>query len=168
MVVLIGSGYWLWRRKHPKAPRVVVRKYKSEVRLPAQPSIVEGFAERSSKIYPRSDPMAKSRAWLRVSSSGIEWYRSSRAKFEVDWAEIAKVRLTTVTDAAGEVIRVVDVFPSKEFRRRDVEMSGLWGVRRSAGQCHAADRTWGLSAAGGVQGVSGGGASRHPAWRSAG
>ncbi|MFD8491985.1 DUF6346 domain-containing protein [Amycolatopsis sp. NPDC059657] len=125
-VLLIGGGYWLWRRKHPKAPRVVVRKYKSEVRLPSQPSIVDGFAERSSKIYPRADPMARRQAWLRVSSSGIEWYRSSRAKFEVDWTEIAKVRLTTVTDAAGEVIRVVDVFPSKEFRRRDVEMSGLW------------------------------------------
>ncbi|MEA5359799.1 hypothetical protein VA596_09640 [Amycolatopsis sp., V23-08] len=58
---------------------------------------------------------------LTVSADGIGWYRRGQTSFELDWAEVAEVRLTTI-EHGGLTLRVIDLFLAKDAG----ELRGLW------------------------------------------
>ncbi|MFG1640533.1 DUF6346 domain-containing protein [Amycolatopsis sp. NPDC049252] len=62
---------------------------------------------------------------LTISADGIGWYRRSQTSFTLGWAEVAEVRLITVTHQ-GLVLRMVDVFLAPTAVARQDEVRGLW------------------------------------------
>jgi hypothetical protein len=62
---------------------------------------------------------------LTISADGIAWYRRGQTTFTLDWAEVAGVRLVTVTHE-GLVLRVIDIFLAESAAARRTELRGLW------------------------------------------
>ncbi|WP_439385090.1 DUF6346 domain-containing protein [Amycolatopsis lexingtonensis] len=88
----------------------------------AAPMLVYPFTPRAY----RSNENATA---VTISSDGIGWYRRGETTFDLEWAEVAEVRMTTIAHD-GLVLRVVDLFLANG-RRGD--LWGLWQLGAQLG-----------------------------------
>ncbi|WP_410634680.1 hypothetical protein [Amycolatopsis sp. cmx-4-83] len=65
-----------------------------------------------------------------ISGDGIGWRRRGETTFDLDWAEVAEVRVTTI-DHDGLVLRVVDLFLADG---RHGDLRGLWQLGAQLGE----------------------------------
>jgi hypothetical protein len=84
-----------------------------------------------SFLTPRAYRSNANATAVTVSADGFGWYRRGETTFVLDWADVAEVRLLTVTHD-GLVLRVVDVFLARGSTRRR-ELRGLWELGADLG-----------------------------------